>query len=88
MLWEIWGSHGGEEDDRPDDGGSKHLWNVGKLTPDHTAQQPRRQLSYIRSCENYKSHVETVCFSETLVSTYDSIRRHNPEEQHQESFKR
>jgi hypothetical protein len=29
----ISGSHGGEyEDDRPDDGGSKHLWNVGKLT--------------------------------------------------------
>jgi hypothetical protein len=28
----------------PDDGGSKHLWNVGKL-PDYTALQPRRQPS-------------------------------------------
>jgi hypothetical protein len=28
---------------RPDDGGSKHLWNVGKLLPDYTAQQPRKQ---------------------------------------------
>jgi hypothetical protein len=29
---------------RPDVGGSKHLWNVGKLLPDYRAQQPRRQL--------------------------------------------
>jgi hypothetical protein len=26
-----------------DDGGSKRLWNVGKLLPDYTVQQPRRQ---------------------------------------------
>jgi hypothetical protein len=25
--------------------------------------------------------METLCFSETLVSTYESTRRHNPEEQ-------
>jgi hypothetical protein len=31
--------------DRPDDGGSKDLWNVGKLLPDYTALQPRRQQS-------------------------------------------
>jgi hypothetical protein len=30
---------------RPDDGGSKDLWNVGKLLPDHMALQPRRQPS-------------------------------------------
>jgi hypothetical protein len=30
----------------PDDGGSKHLWNVGKLLPDYTAQQPRRQAIF------------------------------------------
>jgi hypothetical protein len=30
---------------RPDDGGSKHLWNVGKLLPDYMAQHPRRQPS-------------------------------------------
>jgi hypothetical protein len=29
----------------PDDGGSKYLWNVGKLLPDCTAQHPRRQSS-------------------------------------------
>jgi hypothetical protein len=28
---------------RPDDGGSRHLLNVGRLPPDYTAQQPRRQ---------------------------------------------
>jgi hypothetical protein len=30
---------------RPDDGGSKDLWNVGKRLPDYTALQPRRQPS-------------------------------------------
>jgi hypothetical protein len=29
----------------PDDGGSNHLWNIGKLLPDYTAQQSRRQPS-------------------------------------------
>jgi hypothetical protein len=36
---------------RPDDGGSKDLWNVGELLPDYTALQPRRQpslLSWLR----------------------------------------
>jgi hypothetical protein len=28
-----------------DDGGSKDLWNFGKLLPDYTALQPRRQPS-------------------------------------------
>jgi hypothetical protein len=32
-------------DDRPDYGGSKYLWNVGKLLLDYTALQPRRHLS-------------------------------------------
>jgi hypothetical protein len=35
----FWGTH------RPDDGGSKHLWNVGKLLPDYTVLQPKRQQS-------------------------------------------
>jgi hypothetical protein len=30
---------------RPDDGGSKDPWNVGKLLPDYTVLQPRRQQS-------------------------------------------
>jgi hypothetical protein len=30
---------------RPDDGGSKYLWNVGKLLPGYKTQQPRRQPS-------------------------------------------
>jgi hypothetical protein len=30
---------------RPGDGGSKDLWNVGKLLPDYPALQPRRQPS-------------------------------------------
>jgi hypothetical protein len=29
---------------RPDDGGSKDLWNDGKLLPDYMVLQPRRQV--------------------------------------------
>jgi hypothetical protein len=29
------------------DGGSKHLWNVGKILPDYMAQHPRRRSSSI-----------------------------------------
>jgi hypothetical protein len=32
-----------------DNGGSKHLWNVSKLLPDYTAQQPTRQPSSQRN---------------------------------------
>jgi hypothetical protein len=47
-LCKIWGSHGGEYEDCdcPDDGGSKDLWNAGKLLPDYTVLQPRRQQSF------------------------------------------
>jgi hypothetical protein len=34
---------------RPDDGGSKDLWNVGKLLLDYTALQPGRQPSRLLS---------------------------------------
>jgi hypothetical protein len=46
ITGEISGSHGG---DRPDDGGSKHLWSVGKLLLDYTAQHPRRQAIFTLS---------------------------------------
>jgi hypothetical protein len=39
VFWVVDESH------RPDDGGSKDLWNVGKLLPDYTVLQPRRQPS-------------------------------------------
>jgi hypothetical protein len=29
----------------PDDGGIKYPWNVGKLLPDYTAQQLRKQTT-------------------------------------------
>jgi hypothetical protein len=43
------------EGDRPDDGGSKHLWNVSNLLPNYTAQQPRKQPFHTRRLENLKS---------------------------------
>jgi hypothetical protein len=38
---------------RPDDGGSKHLWIVGKLQSDNTAQHPTRQSSSFLGLFNY-----------------------------------
>jgi hypothetical protein len=39
---------------RPDDGGSKNLWNVGKFSPDYTSQQSRRQKSSHSQMFDYK----------------------------------
>jgi hypothetical protein len=42
---------------RPDDGGSKHLWNVGKLLPDYTARNNLKDsYLYTRRRKNLKSH--------------------------------
>jgi hypothetical protein len=50
-----------------DDGGSKDLWNVGKLLPDYTVLQPRRQQS---SCiELFKRYFRKglwICFTPTI----------------------
>jgi hypothetical protein len=42
---------------RPDDGGSKDLRNVGKLLPDYTVLQPRRQPSSYRICFDQFGHL-------------------------------
>jgi hypothetical protein len=50
---------------RPDDGGGKDLWNVGKLLPDYTALQPRRQQS------SYSPPWEPqILLNEQLIYTY------------------
>jgi hypothetical protein len=54
---------------RPDDGGSKVLWNVGKLLPDYTALQPRRQPS------SYSPPSEPqILLSKPLWGGYSSLR--------------
>jgi hypothetical protein len=43
---------------RPDDGGSKDLWNAGKLLPDYKTLQPIRQpSSYLPPWEPHKSYL-------------------------------
>jgi hypothetical protein len=55
QLWKWLSSH------RPDDGGSKHLWNIGKLLPDYTAQQPtKRPSSYSPPWESQISRTLTL----------------------------
>jgi hypothetical protein len=54
---------------RPDDGGNKHLWNVGKFLPDNMAQRPRRQPSSYSSpwepeiSPNYEMFIHINCLS-------------------------
>jgi hypothetical protein len=55
---------------RPSDGGSKHLWNVGKPLPDYMAQQPRRQPSSIQL--NVSEHVRLSTGYVTLH--FDSVK--------------
>jgi hypothetical protein len=43
VLCEISSSHGREHDVIPDDGGSTHLWNVGRQSF-YTVVYPRRQF--------------------------------------------
>jgi hypothetical protein len=46
---------------RPDDGGSKHVWNVGELQPVYTALQPRRRPSLFSTvftkCRHWPLHL-------------------------------
>jgi hypothetical protein len=55
---------------RPDDGGSKHLWNVGLLLRDYTAQY-LKMLSYLIFCSRQETFLldikATVCL-QTKVS--------------------
>jgi hypothetical protein len=46
----------------PDDGDSKHLWNISKLLPNYTVQQPRRQPYSSSPHENLKSHTLILLF--------------------------
>jgi hypothetical protein len=53
---------------RPDDEGSKNLWNVCKLLPDYTAQQLGRQpfpinsyVCWLQSATEYKSQIFYDC---------------------------
>jgi hypothetical protein len=51
-----------------DDGGSKYLWNVGKLLPDYTALKPSRQPS---------SSYHSTLYSTGLVWATDSVVKFN-----------
>jgi hypothetical protein len=69
---------------RPDDGGSKDLWNVGKLLPDYTALQPRREPS----SGDIALMMEAERTSETLVNIYQTTWRYNPEDSHLRTHRR
>jgi hypothetical protein len=70
-LFDIWGSHGGEDD-------------VGLLRCDTVWTRSYIQTfrGNILSPSSPALKMETVWFSETLVSTYEFTCRHNPEDQY------
>jgi hypothetical protein len=77
-LCEIWGPHGGEDDDVV-------LLDCDAVWTRRSIPKFRRNmLSTYPLPINPTSalKMETVCFSEALVWTYESTRRHNPGEQH------
>jgi hypothetical protein len=41
----------------PDDGGSKHLWNVSQFLQDYTVQHPKRQLFSFKQLSEFEGQV-------------------------------
>jgi hypothetical protein len=60
---------------RPEDGGSKHFRNVGKLPPDYTTQQLGRQSSaYIKKFKVNKNKILSALL--TYVSSFFQLVFH------------
>jgi hypothetical protein len=54
--------------DRPDDGGSKYLWNVDQLLRDYRQQYPTEDCHiHIRRRENLKSQIKSRHLLKSLV---------------------
>jgi hypothetical protein len=67
------------------------FWVVTRIYSEADTNVSEKCHSYVGTCESIRSHnteatsalkMETVCSSETLISTRESTQRHNPEEQH------
>jgi hypothetical protein len=65
---------------------SKHLWNVGKLLPDYTAQHPEDSHFHIRRRENLKSHQLKLLIITNLLSILWDNRLDPPDSEQQKSF--
>jgi hypothetical protein len=60
---------------RPDDGCSKHFWNIGQLLPDYTALHPRRQPSSYSPWESEISPTLHLPFTHSLPLSSRQITR-------------
>jgi hypothetical protein len=60
-------------DDDPDDGGSKYLWNVGKLLPDYMALQPRRRPCSEHCCGGAHNFLISYFISFFLFLFFSSV---------------
>jgi hypothetical protein len=59
----------------PDDGGSKHIWNVGKRLPVYTTQQPGRQSTSLLSFPQIKLSVNIITYSVNISWSARKKRR-------------
>jgi hypothetical protein len=71
VFWDVATCNLVEIGDRPDDGGSKHLWNFGQFLRAYTAQDPRRQLS------SYFPPWEPEISLNIILGLYLQIMQHN-----------
>jgi hypothetical protein len=76
----------------PDDGGSKHQWNIDKSLPDYTAQKLRKELlpwvNFWVDDSLVALMMEGVQTSETSVNLCQSTRRYKSEDSHLHSHRR
>jgi hypothetical protein len=56
-----------------DDRGSKDIWNVGKLLPDYTVLQPRRQLSILKQFVHLHNCLQAFSKCMKIVEIFHSI---------------
>jgi hypothetical protein len=59
---------------RPNNGGSKRFWNVGKLLPDCTEQHPKKTSSCSRR-ENLKPHTESLLIKATRFTQIKKVNK-------------
>jgi hypothetical protein len=71
-------------DRRPDDGDSKHLWNVGQFLPEYKVQLPRRQSSHLYDLSTHK--ISNSYFFGSLLPS--SVETNTVKLKHKDNFAR
>jgi hypothetical protein len=57
----------------PDDGGSKHLWNIGQFLSDYMCNIPEDSHLHTHCCENLKSHIYYCVHKSVTRPCFESV---------------